>query len=240
MLRSIAAGFTLAVSANAASAQSVFIEAWPQATGSTCQSYALAYALDRARAPGFDNKSPSDLRASERNIRAAIARSGGDTTRWDNWSGVVCRLTNNAYSLKVTYAKDRAALFDVLDDLSPSLINGTPPGVAAFSTTQPVLVSMNAVEGSDYFKTGHVVSVLAIAPACAEAERASCVEQTRPLLILNPAIKVGAAPRPVNMCTATAYGAGEQDGRWGSGVSWVSTYTFKHLAAARIERGGCK
>lgn len=213
-----------------ASAQLAFYDAaWPQEQSNTCQSYALAYALARAGAPGFELR-PDRLRSAERSVREAIKSIGGDTSLWTTWQRAVCKLTSNVYSLKIK--KDLPDALSAIEEagrLAGEWTSQVTPSLAELAAKTPALISVRSVEGATY-SPSHIVVVLG-------AGRGA--RSPKPLLLLNSAVKV--ANRAFTMCTADGFGDGEKDMQWSAGVSWVTRYTLNpaHHWVGHVVRERC-
>lgn len=223
-LRLAAAG-TLALASAHAGAQDleVVTRPIPQAYSNTCQSYALAFALARAGAPGFALADVAGVRAAEARVRAAIAAAagpGGSPYAHSAWARAVTTLTSGAFALRRReYATADALYGDAVARTGVGAAATLGPVVAATVSRTPVMTSFERI-GRDSYATGHIVTVFGVdLPAGPMSAPAG-------LLLLNSAVKrrPGTTPAFAPVC-----GSGDPPGatRYTGALALERDYVLK-------------
>ena len=187
------AGMLLAPAAAYAQSLDVVTNPIPQGYTNTCQSYSLAFALARARVPGFELDTVSAVRIAEGAVRAAINAEVHDgETPYSHavWQRAVLRLTSNNYKLNRVEYPTFEAMADEIASRTGISSAGTLGNNLSFLLSQtPVMTSFTSIDGNNY-ATGHIVTIFGI-------DRQAGPANTAPrLLLLNSAVKTSGAGAP--------------------------------------------
>jgi len=202
---SLPVAFLMTVPASAQSLD-VVTSPIPQAYRDTCQSYSLAFALARAKVPGFELNSVGQVRAAEAKVRAAIdaeVKPGTPEDAYNQrvWERAVLRLTSNNLRLASAFYPTFEELADAAAAKTGISNAATLGGAVSFLLSQtPVMTSFVNIDGSAY-RTGHIVTVFGV-------DRPAGPVNTVPrLLLLNSAVKAsapGAPPAYAPVCDSPA------------------------------------
>jgi len=202
-----------------------------QATGHTCQSYALGVALAFKRDPNFRIDTAAQLRTAEQAIRAAIVKeAAGAEVNHEHIRAGFRAYTGGRYVLKMqdvdiaqlgAFAAQRSGL---------SSQAAAPPTFLLGSVVKDVILSSATKIGSDSYKSGHIFTILGSDGG---------PNSNQKLLVLNSAVKVKDTTK--NSCSD---GVPDDPGPYTASTSWrpSNTIEFKQFTAGKarvwlIEKG---
>jgi hypothetical protein len=169
--------------AGAAHANSGFLlEPAGQATGSTCQSYALAVALAFKRDPAFPVQTASDLRKTETAIRAKIKQAAGASpVDHGHIKAGFDAYTGGKYKLTIRPADFARVGDEVAGRSGVGSEQAVPPNFLLGAAVKDVVLASATKIGSDNYTSGHIFAMLgATLPA----------NSSQKFLILNSGVKV--------------------------------------------------
>ncbi|MDM0001209.1 hypothetical protein QTI24_21565 [Variovorax sp. J22P240] len=182
MLRRGIAALLLSCAAEANATPEFLLEPSGQATGSSCQSYALAVALAFKRDAAFPVQTASDLRKVETGIRSKIKQAAGsaDVTHVHVKAGFDA-YTSGRYKLTIKPGELAAVGNAVAARSGVSSEQATPPTFLLGAVVKDVLLASATRIGKDSYGGGHIFTILgATLPA----------NSSQKFLILNSGVKV--------------------------------------------------
>ena len=208
--------FWLAAAAGAA--PGFLIEPSGQATGSTCQSYALAVALAFKRDPTMPIQTAADLRKTEVAIRARIKQAAGtNPVNHDHVRDGFNAYTGGKYKLTIKPA-DFALVGDAVSKRSGVVSEqATPPNFLLGAVAKDVVLASAVRIGKDTYGSGHIFAMVgATAPA----------NSSQKFLILNSGVKVKNTTQK-----ACSDGVPDDPGSYTAMLGWAKTadIEFKQL-----------
>lgn len=158
------------------------VEPAGQATGSTCQSYALAVALATKKDPNFKIDTAADLRKAETAIRAEIKKRAGtsDVSHAHIQTGFQA-FTGGKYVLKFKDVPQPDIGTVVGQATGITSAGAVPPSFLLGSVVKDVVLASATKIGQDTYSTGHIFTIYGVdGPPNSD----------RRYLILNSAVKV--------------------------------------------------
>lgn len=182
MLKLLLVLSTAFVGLDAAAASGFLVEPTGQATGSTCQSYALATALAFKKNPAFPLQTAADLRNVETAIRREITKvAGNDQVSHDHIRAGFENYTNGAYKLKFTDVELAAVGEQVGTRSGVTSRAALPPNFLIASVVKDVILASATKIDGDSYAGGHIFTMLGVdGPS----------NSNQQLLVLNSAVKV--------------------------------------------------
>lgn len=210
-------------------ASGFLVEPAGQATGNTCQSYALAVALATRQDPKFSINTAAELRNAELNIRARITEASGPlaVTHTHIQSGFKV-FTNGKYILKFKDVDE----VDVGDHIASATgitsEAASPPSFILGAVAKNVILASAERIGAHSYGEGHIFTIYGVdGPP----------NSNRRYLILNSAVKV---KEKRYTCEE---GLPDDPGNYSALLSWKASneVSFKHFGTKirlwRIEKG---
>jgi hypothetical protein len=194
-----------------------------QATGSTCQSYALGIALAFKRDASFKIDSASDLRKVELAIRSEIKKAAGtNPVSHDHIVKGFSAYTGGKYKLQFRDV-DLAGVGDIVAARTGiANANAAPPNFLLGDAVKDVVLASATKIDSDAYGSGHIFSMFGVdGPP----------NSNQKFLVLNSAVKVKNTSQ--NACVG---GIPDDPGSYTAGLSWKSANAieFKALAPGKI------
>jgi hypothetical protein len=192
-----------------------------QATGSTCQSYALGVALAFKRDAAFKLSTAAELRNAELSIRAAIKKAAGASpVNHDHVRAGFESYTNGAYLLRF-----RDVELGQIGEDAKSRSGVTAPVPLHFvlgSIVKDVILASATKIDEDSYSSGHIFAILGADGPPNSDQR---------LLILNSAIKVKDTER--NSCLS---GVPDDPGPYTAALGWkaFNKITFKTSGDGKV------
>jgi hypothetical protein len=153
-----------------------------QATGSTCQSYALVVGLAFKRAPDYSIQSASDLRKAELALRAEIKKAAGTAeVSHDHIKNGFDKYTGGKFKLnfKDVALADLGSLVGARTGITNAA--SAPPTFALGTVVKDVVLASATRIGSDTYGSGHIFTLLGVDGA---------PNSNQQFLTLNSAVKV--------------------------------------------------
>ena len=222
--------FTFTVSVNAYAFSDIILNPSPQVTGSTCQSYSIAFAMAQNSAMHQHIETPKDLRKLERQLRKQIEsiaqNSPGTAAHHEVWVEAVRQVSSNNLRLKLEYYNDPNKFYRQVKNLTnidaAEILGGV---MSATLMDKVVMTSVNHVNGNIY--DGHVVSIIGVGKALPNH---SIANWNTSLMILNSAVKTGSG-ETINMCSESISSG---DKAYSANVSLTHNYELKHWSGDRL------
>lgn len=198
-----------------------------QATGSTCQSYALSVALAFKRDPAFKLDTASDLRNAENAIRAAIvkASNGATSISHDHIKAGFDAYTGGRYKLVMRDVK-LSEIGSTVGQRSGLTSAAVLPAATVFSANiiKDVVLTSATKINNDAYGQGHIFTVLGVDGPPNSAQR---------MLVLNSGVKIKDTTR--NSCEGNLP---DDPGKYTALLSWIpfSAIAFREFTpgSARV------
>jgi hypothetical protein len=139
------------------------VEPAGQATGSTCQSYALAVALATKNDAAFKINTAADLRKVEKAIRAEIKKLAGtsDVTHAHVQSGFA-NFTGGKYTLKFKDVPEPDIGTVVGQVTGIKSAAAVPPSFLLGAVVKDVILASATKIGSDSYNSGHIFTIYGV------------------------------------------------------------------------------
>jgi hypothetical protein len=187
--RALLVGALLGIaSAHGASPVDVLVNPAPQTDLNSCQVYGLAFAAASVPGSPLQARNAKELRVLEQELRKRrdqlAANTGKDKLDHTLWETVIAQASNGVLVAKATYIpsmEDFHAQVEKESGIAKASTLG--PVLAGAVSKGVVLTSVTKVGSSSY--AGHIVGVMGL-------DRGT--QSPVPLLMLNPAVKVGPSP----------------------------------------------
>jgi hypothetical protein len=209
----------LCIAAMARAEPQFLVQPTGQATGDSCQSYALGVALAFKRDPKFQLDTASDLRNAENAIRAAIIKASNNAPSigHDHVKAGFEAYTEGRYKIVMRDVKlgDVGSTAGQRSGVTAAAV--LPPAVLASGAIKDVILSSATSINGDQYKNGHIFTILGVDGPPNSSQR---------LLVLNSGMKIRDTSR--NACEAALP---DDPGKYTALLSWmpVSNVAFRQF-----------
>jgi hypothetical protein len=199
------------------------VEPAGQATGSSCQSYALAVALATKKDPVFRIDTAADLRKTETAIREQIKKMAGqsDVSHAHIQSGFA-KYTDSKYVLKFKEVPEADIGTIVADVTGITSSAAVPPTFLLGAVVKDVVLASATKIGTDSYKDGHIFTIYGVdGPP----------NSNRKFLILNSGVKVK------DKRYTCEEDLPDDPGNYSASVSWKSSgeIAFKPVSGNKVK-----
>lgn len=210
--------------ANAALPLDVTLRPRPQTYADSCQSYGMALAAASLPGTPLPASTAKELRVSEnaiRNARDASVAAGETRMSHSVWKKAIEKASGGKLTTKIRYIQLAEDFYSEVEKTTGVSSAGSIGAILSATLLKtPVLTSVESV-GKSAYASGHIVTILGLNKGASNPPG---------LALLNPAVKVGAAPEK----STCEFDDGPGDVKYQAFVSLEPVYKLKKFDAGYL------